>query len=496
MRRAAIAGLLVVLMTAAGVSGAVFLQVDKLQKAFDDVPGGRVDIKVDEITPAEAGKPQTIMILGTDERLGADATPGQRPRSDTILLARLDAHKESITLMSIPRDFKVSIPGYSLSDKINAAFSNGGADLTLKTVKALLSRPDRPFKVNHVVQVSFTGFRRMVDYLGCAYVDIDRRYFNDVSGPGGYATIDIQPGYQKLCGKDALDYVRFRHTDNDLVRGARQQDFVRQMLRQPGVRKRLTLSKSEALIRLVGRYTKVDKSLRSKKQLFSLFKLGLAVANKPIQEVPFGAGRIEDDGPSYLTASTDAIDETVNQFLNSRPADKPRVTIKDTPAEKAAKRKARKKAKSAGVSGLENDASEGENMAIVAKRHLDFPFYYPKLRVVGSRYEDQLPRFYTIRDELGKKHRAYRSVFSLGQAGEYYGVQGMSWMKPPILDGPYETDRLNGRRFRVYFDGKRVRLVAWKTDNAVYWVHNTLARTITKDRLLAIAGSLTRLGAR
>src|SRR6478752_7240560 len=160
LKRATIAAVLVVLITAGGVSAAVFLQVDKLQKAFDDVPGGRHDISLPDVTPAQAGKPQTIMILGTDQRLGADAVRGEKPRSDTIILARMDAHKDAITLMSIPRDFKVNIPGFALPDKINAAFSNGGANLTVKTVKHLLSTPGRPFKINHVVQVSFTGFHR------------------------------------------------------------------------------------------------------------------------------------------------------------------------------------------------------------------------------------------------------------------------------------------------------------------------------------------------
>ncbi len=75
-------------------------------------------MKVDAPDP---GKPQTIMALGTDGRLGADAGGGQR--SDTILLARLDPANRSITMTSIPRDLKVEIPGYG-TDKINAAYSS------------------------------------------------------------------------------------------------------------------------------------------------------------------------------------------------------------------------------------------------------------------------------------------------------------------------------------------------------------------------------------
>jgi LCP family protein required for cell wall assembly len=359
IKRAVIAAVLIVLMTAGAVSAAVFLQIDDVVTDFNTA-GGKNSITLPDVTPAEAGKPQTIMILGTDARLGADATPGERPRSDTIILARLDAHKSAISLMSIPRDLKVTIPGYQLPDKINAAYSNGGANLTLKTVKQLLSQPGKPFKINHVIQVSFTGFRRMVDYLGCTYIDIDRRYFNDIGGPGGYATIDIQPGYQKLCGKDALDYVRYRHTDNDLIRGARQQDFIRQMLRQPGVRQRLGFSARRQLARIAGRYTRTDKSLsKSRKALLSLLKLGLGVAAKPVQEVPFGNGQIADDG-SYLTASQAAIDATVAQFMNPHTSVSVTSTSPSSSSSKASTRKRKHKA-SKQVSGLASAANDGDH---------------------------------------------------------------------------------------------------------------------------------------
>jgi len=494
IKRAALAALAIVLMSAGAVSAAVFLQVDDLVEEFDRA-GGRVSIETREITPAEAGKPQTIMILGTDKRLGNDPLADDKARSDTIILARLDARRDAITLMSIPRDLKVTIPGLQYQDKINAAYANGGANRTLRTVKRLLSRPGEPFQVNHVVEVSFTGFRRMVDFLGCAYVDIDRDYFNDRGGAGGYATIDIDPGYQKLCGRDSLDYVRYRHEDNDLVRGARQQDFIRQMLRQKGVRRRLNFGARKQLARIAGRYTRTDRSLRETKQLFSLLRLGLAVADKPIQEVPFGQGRLREEGP-YLTVSEDALGDTVRDFLHARPMSEPRVKLEATEEEKLKTRKRRRKSpkRPSRVAGLDVAETAGENQAIVAANKVDFPFYFPRLQVTGARYAYDVPRTYRIRDELGRRHDAYRMVVSLGIAGEYYGIQGMTWKKPPILDGPHRTRTVNGRKLMVYYDGRRVRLVAWRTKRAVYYVHNTLARTVSSDRLVAIAASLQRLG--
>jgi len=495
-RRALMAAALIVLMSAGATLAAGLLQIDAFQDAFRKASRGRSLGHLPDITPAEAGKPQTIMVLGTDGRLGADA--GGDKRSDTIILARLDATKSAITLMSIPRDLKVTLPGQQIPDKINAAYSNGGTRLTLRTVKNLLSRPGEPFKINHVVEVDFTGFRRMVDYLGCAFVDVDRRYFNDVGGPGGYATIDIDPGYQKMCGSDALDYVRYRHTDNDLVRGARQQDFVRQLLRGPGVRRRLGISSRTTLARIAGRYTKTDDALiESKTGLIALGRLMLGVANKPVQQVTFGAGRIQEDG-DYLVVSDDAIDETLDQFMN--PNTVTEETQKKPPepsSESESKPKPKKGSNSSSEAsipaGLTSFESAGEEMAISTDRRLHFPFYFPTLGASVGSYADAEPRVYRLL-VAGDYYQAYRMVVSLGAPGEYYGIQGMTWKRPPILAGPHDTLVRDGRRLRVYYDGKQVRLVAWRTSRGVYYVSNTLTRELSYDQMVAIARSLKHIG--
>ena len=182
----------------------------------------------------QAGKPQTILVLGSDKRFNEKAGPGAA-RSDTMMLIRLDPEKNATAVMSIPRDLKATIPGHGV-DKINAAYSIGGPKLAVTTVRSLLNIP-----INHVVNVNFGGFSRAVKRLGCFYIDVDRRYFNDNNPPAGgggerYATIDIEPGYQRLCGLDSLDYVRFRHLDDDFVRAARQQSYLEQAKSQVGRR--------------------------------------------------------------------------------------------------------------------------------------------------------------------------------------------------------------------------------------------------------------------
>ena len=87
-------------------------------------------------------------------------------------------------------------------------------------------------KINYYVPVNFHLFRKTVDIFHGVYVDVDRRYYHANNGAGNYAAIDLQPGYQKLSGFQALQYVRYRHLDTDFIRTARQQAFVREFKRR------------------------------------------------------------------------------------------------------------------------------------------------------------------------------------------------------------------------------------------------------------------------
>ena len=97
------------------------------------------------------------------------------------------------------------------------------------TVKHLTGLP-----INYLITVNFHGFKEVVDKLGGVWMDVDRRYYNKNTGAyyNDYANINLQPGYQQLTGQQALDFVRFRHTDDDLHRNARQQEFVRALRAQ------------------------------------------------------------------------------------------------------------------------------------------------------------------------------------------------------------------------------------------------------------------------
>ena len=213
----------VVLLVAVGsaAGGAYLWFHQSVAAVVATTPDVKVAAKRLDIAPA--GEPATALVIGYDKR--ANEAKGDPSRSDTIMLVRADPDTKSVSLLSFPRDLYVKIycPGKTtFSARINGAFSACGTKGTLETVRKLTGVP-----INYLITVNFRGFHQLVDSLGGVWIDVDRRYFNDRGGDFGYAAINLFPGYQKLGGYQALDFVRFRHTDSDLYRVARQQLFLR-----------------------------------------------------------------------------------------------------------------------------------------------------------------------------------------------------------------------------------------------------------------------------
>src|SRR4029450_7622352 len=127
---------------------------------------------------------------------------------------------------------------------INSAFALCGLQGTVETVKQMTGLP-----IHYLITIDYRGFIQTVDKLGGVWMDIDRRYFNDNSHPinGTLPPIDLQPGYQLLSGRQALSFVRYRHTDSDLYRIERQRLFMR------AIKERLSSSfKLTAIPKLTG----------------------------------------------------------------------------------------------------------------------------------------------------------------------------------------------------------------------------------------------------
>ena len=159
---------------------------------------------------------QNILLMGSDLRPDTGEKYG---RSDTMMLVHVDPGGNYVSVLSLPRDLRVDLGTHGYQ-KLNAAYAFGGPTLAITTVQALTG-----LKVNHFLDIGFEAFSSITTALGGIYIDVDRRYYFEGYG---YGPIDTQPGYQRLAGTQALQFVRWRHDDNyDFGRIDRQQLFLR-----------------------------------------------------------------------------------------------------------------------------------------------------------------------------------------------------------------------------------------------------------------------------
>jgi LCP family protein required for cell wall assembly len=259
----------------------------------------------------KANQPAIALVLGYDHRAGREsANPSL---SDTLMLIRADPVTKTISLLSFPRDLDVPIycraSAPVTTDRINSAYSRCGSKGTLLTVGKLTGLP-----INYLITVNFHGFKEVVDKLDGVWMDVDRRYYNKNTGSylNNFANINLQPGYQKLSGQQALDFVRFRHTDDDLHRVARQQAFVRSFREQ--VSTSFSPFKVPSLVNAITSNIEVAEGGRKLqgRQVYNyaLFAYGLPtghVFQEKIENVVCGLG---------CTASSDEIQKAVQSFSN------------------------------------------------------------------------------------------------------------------------------------------------------------------------------------
>ena len=489
------ASLVIVISMAAATSISLLVYLTDIAEGLGD--NDKLASLRDQLADVNGGSPQTILILGSDKRKHTQGDPG---RSDTTLLLRVDPDKDRIALLSIPRDLKVTIPNYGVG-KFNEAYTVGGADLTTRVVKQLTG-----LEINHVVNINFTGFADAVNAIGGVYVDVDRQYY--VPEGSEYSAIDppIDAGYQLMKGLKALQYVRFRHDDNDLVRSARQQDFLREARQKlpPGT---LIRDRNE-LLDIFTEYTTSD--IGDAVPLLELLKTFAAVQSAPVVEVHFPAD-LGDGTSGYVTASDEAIKETVHQFLDTEGTPGERPAGEGKGSEKPQKPQGSESGGKHGSGG--DDHFEGPPMKDATAvgqqfaqqiadtkqkdgdRMIDFPIYYPTRLSPGSTLDDY-SRAFPIDGPGDSVYHGYKFVaefFAPGGYYEYYGVSGTDWVDAPILANPSETRTIDGRDYLLFYDGDRLREVGWKTDRAAYWVSNSLLQALDEGQMLSIATSMREL---
>jgi anionic cell wall polymer biosynthesis LytR-Cps2A-Psr (LCP) family protein len=151
--------LLIALVLVVGIGGFIgytYYQVDQTVKKIQSPVKNTGDKIVDE------QKPVSVLLLGVDQR------PGERGRSDSIMIMTLNPTRNESRLISIPRDTKVDIVGHGTNDKINHAYSFGGPEMAIKTVEKFLNIP-----INYYAEINMQGFTSLVDAVGGVTVNND-----------------------------------------------------------------------------------------------------------------------------------------------------------------------------------------------------------------------------------------------------------------------------------------------------------------------------------
>lgn len=192
-----------------------------------------------------------VLLIGVDER---PDNPAEGVRSDTLILAHLDATGRWVSLLSIPRDSQVNLLDLG-ETKINVAYSQGyaraaelygpdtspqqgGMALAAETVEEFLGLRERGMRVHYAAQINFDGFAGLIDALGGVTIDVPRPIIDEAypTDDFGIRRVEFQPGVQRMDGETALIYARTRHADSDFGRSERQQQVLRAIVAEAQAR--------------------------------------------------------------------------------------------------------------------------------------------------------------------------------------------------------------------------------------------------------------------
>jgi polyisoprenyl-teichoic acid--peptidoglycan teichoic acid transferase len=218
-------------------------------------------------------------------------------RTDTIMIFSLNKKTNKISLLSVPRDTRLNIPGKGM-DKVNAAHAYGGINLSIKTLSEYLGIP-----IHHYVKVNYNAFTKVVDGLGGVTINVteDVRYFVD-------GQIKVPKGIQKMDGQTAFNYVQVR--EGDIKRVERQQKFVKALAEQ--AISVSTLPKVPGILNNIAGDIKTD---ISPKDMLDLINNARSMNPGGIKNeiLPGTAGNLK--GVSYWMADDNAKKDVVNRLF-------------------------------------------------------------------------------------------------------------------------------------------------------------------------------------
>lgn len=431
-----------------------------------------------------------ILVLGCDKHPNEEE--GVESRSDTVMLVHVDREQEFLSILSLPRDLYVEIPGHGMN-KLNAAYAIGGWELTEATVERLTG-----INVEKAVEVDFKAFSALTDALGGVYLDVDRRYYNQ-DADSSYENIKISPGYQLLNGADALDYVRFRHdNESDFGRMLRQQRFIN-AIRQQSLGWNLVFDFDDAVSAV---FDNILTNL-SATDILRLAKWGVGLNGSQIRQVSLigdiTSREIGGDKVSVVVAADEDIEGAVDKLL-SPPGDSGGETTTVTGGTASGSTSTTsgeidRSDYTTNVDAIENSGL-WKKYAAACPFQLMAPGYLPD----NYRYWDKNPAepgCYQIVDSDGDvKGHAMKMVYRLVRPGEdedqyaqYMGIMATTWLDAPAASEGREVE-YNGITYTIVGTNQRTDHVWWVNNGVLYWVSNTLSYYLSAKELLKVAQSM------
>jgi LCP family protein required for cell wall assembly len=420
-----------------------------------------------------------ILVLGCDRH---PDDSGEDTRSDTLILVHADPDENYLSMLSLPRDLRVEIPGHG-EDKLNAAYALGGEELAIQTVEQLTN-----IDITEYVEVDFHAFSDMTDALGGVYVDVDRRYYND-DADSDYELIKISPGYQRLNGDDALDYVRFRHDLNyDFGRMDRQQRFLT-ALREQAMGWNLVLDLPGLVDALFDNLvTTLDTN-----DIIRLAYWGAAkLSGDRIRQVSITGDVQTIDDKSFVIAAEGTVEEAVTELLTP-PGDGEAGGSSSTAESSTTTTTAVDTSQfTTNVDAIENSRL-WKQFAAAAPFVVRAPGYLPEgYAYMDSNPDRRNPGTYDIEGGDGAKP-AIKMVYRLTRQGEeadqYMGIMQTTWLDAPAAAEGREVTR-DGITYTVVGTSQSIDHVWWIQDEVLYWVSNTLSYYLSSAELLKVAQSM------
>ncbi|MGE7602652.1 LCP family protein [Peribacillus sp. NPDC097675] len=200
--------LLIMLMIVIGIETYSYQKAKQTAAKDNHIKQEEIDFNGHE---SKTGK-TNVLLLGVDARGNIKDS-----NSDTMIVAQYDSSNNNIKIVSFMRDMYVNIPGYSGKKKMNSSFLLGGPELVRQTIKQ-----DFGIDVEYYVMIDFKGFEKVIDALAPKGIEV-----NVEKSMSQNIGVSLQPGVQKLNGKELLGYSRFRHdSESDFGRVKRQQKVI------------------------------------------------------------------------------------------------------------------------------------------------------------------------------------------------------------------------------------------------------------------------------